>query len=190
MVLGWLCAAGLQASIKKCEFHVTRTRYLGFILTTDGIEVDPEKMQVVHDWKGPSTVQRIQSFLGFCNFYQRFIKDYSRVAHPLDRLTKKETPFEWNENCQNGFEELKRRLTNAPVLYHYQPELETRLETDASDGVVAGVLTQRHEDGWHRTHLWLCFVSILIYHVLCEVGNGFRLATALQKCHLISSEAT
>lgn len=102
MVLKWLCAAGLQASIKKWEFHVTRTRYLEFIFTTDGIEVDPEKMQVIHDWKVPSTVRGIQSFLGFCNFYQRFIKDYSRVAHPLDRLTQKETPFEWNENCQKS----------------------------------------------------------------------------------------
>ena len=68
-VLQRLRDAGLQASIKKCEFHVTRTKYLGFILTTDGIEVDPEKTQVIHDWNVPSTVQGVQSFLGFCNFY-------------------------------------------------------------------------------------------------------------------------
>ena len=142
MVLERLRAAGLQASIKKCEFHVTRTKYLGFILTTEGIEVDPEKTQVIHDWKVPNTVRGVQSFLGFCNFYRRFIKDYSRVARPLNQLTKREVPFVWDNRCQEAFEELKRRLMNAPVLYHYQPELETQLETDASDGVVAGVLTQ------------------------------------------------
>ena len=125
MVLERLRAAGLQASIKKCEFHVTRTKYLGFILTTEGIEVNPEKTQVIHDWKVPNTVQGVQSFLGFCNFYRRFIKDYSRVARPLNQLTKREVPFVWDNRCQEAFEELKRRLMNAPVLYHYQPELET-----------------------------------------------------------------
>ena len=125
MVLERLRAAGLQASIKKCEFHVTRTKYLGFILTTEGIEVDPEKTQVIHNWRIPNTVRGVQSFLGFCNFYRKFIKDYSRIARPLNQLTKREVPFVWNDKCQEAFEELKRRLTNAPVLYHYQPELET-----------------------------------------------------------------
>ena len=69
MVLERLCAAGLQASIKKCKFHVTQTKYLGFILTTEGIEVNLEKTQVIYDWKVPNTVQGVQSFLGFCNFY-------------------------------------------------------------------------------------------------------------------------
>ena len=142
MVLEQLCAAGLQASIKKCEFHTNQTKYLGFILTTEGIEVNPEKTQVIHDWKVPNTVQRVQSFLRFCNFYQRFIKNYSWVAQPLNQLTKREVPFMWDSKCQEAFEELKQQLMNAPVLYHYQPELETWLETNASDGVVAGVLTQ------------------------------------------------
>ena len=107
MVLERLRAAGLQASIKKCEFHVTRTKYLGFILTTEGIEVDPEKTQVIHDWKVPNTVRGVQSFLGFCNFYRRFIKDYSRVARPLNQLTKREVPFVWDDKCQEAFKELK-----------------------------------------------------------------------------------
>ena len=106
-VLQQLHDAGLQASIKKCEFHVTQTKYLGFILTMDGIEVDPEKTQVIHDWNVPSTVQEVQSFLGFCNFYQRFIKDYSQIARLLNQLTKKEVPFVWNDKCQEAFGELK-----------------------------------------------------------------------------------
>ena len=148
-VLERLRAAGLQASIKKCEFHTTRTKYLGFILTTNGIEADPEKTAIIRNWAVPTTVWGIQSFLGFCNFYRRFIKGYSRIAKALNQLTKKEVPFIWDDKCQQAFEELKHRLANAPVLYHYQPDLETRLETDASDGIVAGVLSQRHNDGWH-----------------------------------------
>jgi hypothetical protein len=69
-VLERLRTAGLQASIKKCEFHVTRTKYLGFIITNKGIEVDPEKTVVIKDWNTPTTVKGVQSFLGFCNFYR------------------------------------------------------------------------------------------------------------------------
>ena len=82
-VLERLRQAGLQASINKCEFHTTRTKYLGFIITTNGIEVDPEKTAVVRTWRTPTTVKGVQSFLGFCNFYRRFIKGYSRIARAL-----------------------------------------------------------------------------------------------------------
>ena len=95
-------------SIKKCEFHVTQTKYLGFILITDSIEVDLEKTQIIYNWKVPDTIQGIQSFLGFYNFYQRFIKNYSHMACPLNQLTRKEVPFIWDENCQEAFKELKQ----------------------------------------------------------------------------------
>ena len=148
-VLQRLREAGLQASISKCEFHVTRTKYLGYILTTDGIEVDPEKTAAIRGWKKPATVRGVQSFLGFCNFYRRFIKNYGRVSRPLHNLTKDNVPFVWTQNCQEAFDNLKELLVNAPVLRHYQPELPTKLETDASDGVVGGVLSQQVNDNWH-----------------------------------------
>jgi hypothetical protein len=85
--------------LKKCEFGVTRTKYLGFIISTEGIEVDPDKVSVVRDWKAPGTVRGIQSFLGFCNFYQRFIRDYGIIAKPLVRLTKTAVPFVFNKEC-------------------------------------------------------------------------------------------
>ena len=93
LVLERLWEAGLQASIKKCEFSIMRTKYLGFILTTDRIEVDPEKIQVVAGWQQPTTMKGIQSFLGFCNFYRRFIWEYSQIARPLNYLTHKEVEF-------------------------------------------------------------------------------------------------
>jgi len=149
-VLERLQNAGLQADIKKCEFGVKRTRYLRFIISTKGIEVDLEKVKVIQDWTPPGTVKGVQSFLGFCNFYRRFIRDYGAVARPLTRLTRLNTPFVFDQNCQDAFEELKWRLINSPILRHYDPNLESRIETDASDGVVAGVLSQLHPDGeWH-----------------------------------------
>jgi transposase InsO family protein len=150
-VLDRLRAAGLQADIKKSEFSVTRTKYLGFIISTTGIEVDPEKVSVVKDWKEPKTVKGVQSFLGFCNFYRRFIADYGRVAKPLNQLTRKDTVFQWDTRCQEAFQQLKDAMLKAPVLEHYYPERLTMVETDASDGVVGGVLSQQEPMSqlWH-----------------------------------------
>ena len=99
-VLQRLRNAGLQADIKKSEFSVKRTKYLGFIISTDGIEADPEKTAVINQWEPPRTVKGIQSFLGFCNFYRRFIKNYSRIARPLSRLTIKDQPFHFDTACR------------------------------------------------------------------------------------------
>lgn len=149
-VLERLREAGLQADIKKCEFSVTRTKYLGFIISTNGVEVDPEKVEIIREWKEPCTVKGVQSFLGFCNFYRRFIRDYGTIARPLTRLTRQDIPFIFDSDCSEAFQELKERLLSAPILRHYDPELETILETDASDGVVAGILSQLHpDDEWH-----------------------------------------
>jgi hypothetical protein len=139
-VLQRLYKASLQANIKKCEFSITRTKYLGFIMTTTGIEVDPNKVSVIKEWKAPQTIKGIQSFLGFCNFYRRFIRDYKVIAKPLTRLTQRDVDFQFTDDCHGAFKELKRRLIKAPVLDHYDPERETMLETNASDGVLAGVL--------------------------------------------------
>lgn len=149
-VLRRLRDAGLQVDIKKSEFGVKRTKYLGFIVGVTGIEVDPEKIEVIQSWQAPTTVKGVQSFLGFCNFYRRFIRDYGRIAKPLTRLTKKEIPFRFDEGCRKAFEELKTRLTTTPILGHYDPQRQTMLELDASDGVVAGILSQQGPDQhWH-----------------------------------------
>ena len=87
-VLERLRNAGLQIDLKKCEFHVTRTKYLGFIISTDGIKVDLDKISVVRNWKPLTTVKGVQSFLGFCNFYRRFIRDFRIIIKPINNLTK------------------------------------------------------------------------------------------------------
>jgi predicted aspartyl protease len=147
-VLQRLREAGLQVDIKKTEFHVTRTKYLGFIISTDGIEVDPEKISAIVNWKFPTTVKGVQSFLGFCNFYRRFIESYGRIAKPLNELTRKDMVFKFTPDCQQAFKQLQNALTTAPLLSHYKPDLETQVETDASDGVIAGVMSQRRDEEW------------------------------------------
>ncbi|KAM3065105.1 hypothetical protein ACMFMG_012250 [Clarireedia jacksonii] len=147
-VLQRLEDAGLQADLKKCEFDVKRTKYLGFIISTDGIEVDPEKVAVVQEWAYPTTLKGVQSFLGFCNFYRRFIRDFGIIAKPLINLTKATTRFDFDASCQQSFDVLKEMLTSAPLLQHYNHNLPCMLETDASDGVVASMLSQKHSDNW------------------------------------------
>ncbi|KAI3220470.1 hypothetical protein DTO012A9_10171 [Penicillium roqueforti] len=150
-VLERLQRAGLQVALSKCEFSVQKTKFLGFIVSTDGIAVDPEKIAVIRNWKTPSTIKGIQSFLGFCNFYRRFIKDYSFLSKPLHRLTRHDIAYEWSPDCEQAFIQLKHKLTTAPILRHYNPDLQTRVETDASNGVIGAVLSQYHEadDFWH-----------------------------------------
>lgn len=152
-VLERLRELGIEADIKKCEFHQRSTKFLGFIISDEGIKVDPEKVEAVTDWAAPTTVKGVQSFLGFCNFYRRFIKDYSRIARPLTNLTRKGVHFIFSDRCQKAFQKLKDRLVSAPILTHYQRDSPTRLETDASDGVVAAILSQLRttsgQDVWH-----------------------------------------
>ena len=140
-VLLRLRKAGLQADIRKCEFNVTRTKYLGFIISTDSIKVDLEKVEAIRGWKHPTTVKGVQSFLGFCNFYQRFIRDYGKTAAPLTQLTKKDQVFDFNADCVRAFEKLQKALINALLLTHFDIDRHCLLETDASDTVIAAVFS-------------------------------------------------
>jgi hypothetical protein len=92
-VLLRLRKAGLQADIKKCEFNITYTKYFEFIISTDGVEIDLEKVEAIRNWKYPITLKRVQLFLGFCNFYRRFIRNYGKIAAPLLQLTRKDYIF-------------------------------------------------------------------------------------------------
>ena len=108
--------------------------------------MDPTKIEAVVEWAIPRHLKQVQAFLGFINFYRRFIKDFSKIAKPLVHLTRIDEPFNWTPACQAAFSELKRRVTEAPVLAHFSPSRETFVESDLSDYVSAGVLSQRGED--------------------------------------------
>ena len=105
----------------------------------EGISVDPDKVSAITDWLPPRNVKSVQSFLGFCNFYRRFIRNYRIISKPLNKLILKGAKFIFTKECINAFMELKNRLVSAPVLVHYNPKSRSQIETDASDGVIASV---------------------------------------------------
>jgi hypothetical protein len=146
-VLEALQKAGLQIDIEKCEFHVQEVIYLGLIISTDGIRMDPRKIKAVREWETPQNVKDIQAFIGFANFYRRFVKDFSKIAAPLLYLTRKDVPFTWSVECERAFQDLKNRFCSAPILMRFDPDKGILLETDASDFVSAGVLSQRDDLG-------------------------------------------
>jgi len=106
------------------------------------------KVEAVLEWKTPALLMEVQSFLGFANFYRRFIKDYSQVARPLTELTKGgKKEWEWNQQVEEAFQELKQRFTTAPILAHFDATKTVIIETDASDFAIGTVLSQRDEEG-------------------------------------------
>ena len=127
---------------EKCSFYTKEVEYLGFIIKTDGVQMDPAKVAAVQDWPTPTSVHDIQVFLGFANFYRRFIQGYSEVIAPLTRLTKKDAKWNFDDSAIAAFEGLKRRFTSAPILALYDPGKRIIVETDASDCAIGAVCSQ------------------------------------------------
>ena len=116
VVLEKLRVHKLYAKISKCEFWLEKVAFLGHILTAEGVAVDPEKVEAVSNWPQPTNVSEIRSFLGLPEYYRRFIEGFSKISRPMTELLKKEKKFVWIKSCERSFQELKRRLTTAPVL--------------------------------------------------------------------------
>lgn len=143
-VLSQLLKHSLFVKLEKSEFHVSSTPFLGFIVSKGNIQMDPGKVRAVQEWPQPNSVKQVQRFLGFANFYRRFIKNFSSVAEPLSALTKKSArSFMWTEKANQAFNKLKRLFTSAPILTLPDPELPFVVEVDASDVGVGAVLSQR-----------------------------------------------
>jgi hypothetical protein len=143
-VLSALRSAQLYAKLEKCTFFTDSTVFLGYIVSTSGIQMDPAKIQTILDWPQPQCTRDVQSFLGFANFYRRFIRNYSKLAAPLFRLVNGD--FLWNNECQQVFDSLRSAFTSAPILVHFDPSRPCIVETDASDFVVAAILSQRDDN--------------------------------------------
>src|SRR5882724_13146307 len=107
----------------------------------------PYKVQIIQDWLEPRKVKDIQSFLGFANFYRRFIFGYSEITVPLTHLTRKGTPWHFTDECRSAFEALKKAFTTAPVLTHWIPDTQITVETDASEYALATVLSITTSNG-------------------------------------------
>jgi len=144
---------GLAVSPEKCVWRAQEVEFLGYVIGREGIKMANNKVEAVLSWKTPGSLTEVQLFLSFANFYQCFIKDYSKVARPLAELTKKNEgkKWAWNEEAEAAFLDLKRRFTTAPILSHFDAARPVIIEIDASDFAIEAVLSQRDEE--NRLHL-------------------------------------
>uniref|UniRef100_A0A3B1IZP3 Gypsy retrotransposon integrase-like protein 1 n=1 Tax=Astyanax mexicanus TaxID=7994 RepID=A0A3B1IZP3_ASTMX len=169
-VLQRLKEYGLKLSPEKCKFFQTSVKYLGHVVSRNGVETDPEKIKTLRDWPSPRHLKELQSFLGFAGYYRRFIQDYSKIVKPLNSLTigygpakrskvnsgksplfKPKEPFgcRWTEECQSAFTTIIDKLTSAPVLAYANSKLPYVLHTDASTTGLGAALYQE-QDGQLR----------------------------------------
>lgn len=144
-VLERLIKNKLYCAPEKCEFSTTSTEFLGFIVGADGVSMAQDKVNSVLSWPVPTKIREIQQFLGFANFYRRFIAGYSRIIAPMTRLLKKDINFCFDDAAVKAFESIKASFTHAGILKHFDPSLETVIETDSSDYAISGILSQYHD---------------------------------------------
>jgi hypothetical protein len=175
----------LYAKLSKCDFWLKEIKFLGHTISHEGVVVDPDKVQEVMDWKPPTTVRQIRSFLGLAGYYQRFIPNFSRIAKPMMELLKKEAKFEWGQKCEDAFHTLRQHLTTTPVLAQPDNNKSFDVYCDASGTGLGCVLMQDNrviaytsrvsstsllrptstcdiEDGWNRsrTTTWKCITTL------------------------------
>nr|GFC22007.1 reverse transcriptase domain-containing protein [Tanacetum cinerariifolium] len=158
------CLSRLDKMLQRCEdtklclnwekshFMVKEGIVLGHKISKNRIEVDKAKIDVIAKLPHPTTVKGVRSFLGHAGFYQRFIKDFSKISRPLTHLLEKDTPFVFSEDCVQAFQTLKTKLTEAPILIAPNWDLPFELMCDASDFAIGAVLGQRHEKHFRHIH--------------------------------------
>ncbi|GFV94669.1 retrovirus-related Pol polyprotein from transposon 17.6 [Trichonephila clavipes] len=141
-VLSKLRDANLKLNPSKCKFFQKEVNYLGHIISAEGVRTDPEKVSAVKNWKRPENLRELRSFLGLCTYYRKFVRGFSNIAGPLNKLTESKQKFQWTKECEDSFLQLKEALTSSPILIYPQPDKPFILDTDASNESVGAVLSQ------------------------------------------------
>ena len=142
LVLQRLLENRLYTKAEKCEFHRSTIQFLGFVVSRGKITMDPSKTEAVMSWPTPTNRRELQRFLGFSNFYLRFIRGFSSTVQPLTALTSTKVLFRWTPEADTAFTALKTRFSTAPILVMPNPEVQFILEVDASDTGAGGMLSQ------------------------------------------------
>ena len=140
----------------KCHFLRKEVKYLGHIVSATGIQADPDKLKAVINYPVPKDTKELRTFLRLSNYYRRYIKGYSEIAEPLHQLTRKTAKgFHWNFQCQQAFDALKCQLVSPPILAYPRFDIPFKLQTDASNSAIGGVLSQV-QDGSERVIAYWC----------------------------------
>ena len=132
---------------KKCALVRKSIKYLGHIISENGISTCPEKVDAIAKMAPPKNIKGVRSFLGLSGFYRRFVKNYAKIVEPLSRMTRKNAKFEWTDEANNAWVEIKNELSKNPILAHADTTKEYTLITDASSYAIGGILTQKGDDG-------------------------------------------
>ncbi|WMV32877.1 hypothetical protein MTR67_026262 [Solanum verrucosum] len=143
IVLNILKEKELYAKLSNCEFWLDKVAFLGHVVSTMGVKVDPSKIQAVLEWRPPKSPTEVRSFLGLAGYYRRFVKGFSIIASPLTKLLQKEVKFTWVDKCQERFETIKSLLTQAPILTLPIEGKEYVVYNDASHNGLRCVLMQK-----------------------------------------------
>ncbi len=146
-VLAKLREHKLYAKASKCTFAMEEVEFLGQKVTPQGMSPQDEKLRAVRDWQRPGDVKDVRAFLGFANYYRRYVYKYAEIAAPLTQLTKKHDPSYWGPPQWKSFMELKNALCSAPILIFPDPSLSYTVVTDASNDAVGGILMQDQGEG-------------------------------------------
>jgi transposase InsO family protein len=145
-----LKAVNLRLKLSKCHFARRKIKFLGHVVSADGIETDPEKTLAITSYPRPQSVKNVRTLLGMLGFYRRSIANFSRIALPLTALTKKGARFEWTDECESAMIQLKDALVNAPILGYPDYNAPFILATDASGSAIGGILSQMDDEGKER----------------------------------------
>ena len=137
-------------NLNKCEFCCKQVLFLGFIISSEGVTPNPEKLEIIYKFEEPKNKTQLQQFLGVCNFYRRFYLRYHYFIEPFRELLKNDFTWYWNEKHSQALVTLKENFVNAVCLKHILPDKVFRVQTDASDTGIAGVLYQIDDDNDHR----------------------------------------
>ena len=143
MILELLRKEKLYAKFSKCEFWINEVKFLGHVVSKEGIHVDPSKIEAIENWRAPKTPTEIRQFLGLAGYYRRFIANFSKLAKPLTTLTQKGEPFNWEDKQEASFQKLKHMLCSAPILSLPEGTEDFVVYCDASNQGLGCVLMQR-----------------------------------------------
>ncbi|GKF24450.1 putative reverse transcriptase domain-containing protein [Tanacetum coccineum] len=135
----------MYAKFSKCDFWLSKAQFLGHVIDSEGIHVDPAKIGSIKDWASPKTPTEIRQFLGLAGYNQRFIKGISKIAKPMTKLTQKNAKFDWSEKAEAAFQLLKQKLCSAPILDLHEGSEKFVVYCDASRKGLCAILMQREK---------------------------------------------